>query len=59
MDEKPHQQFQAAADPVGEIDWAVAADKAYSNGPRHTVPEKADSQTAHLTATALTIRLRT
>ncbi|MFI2287436.1 hypothetical protein [Streptomyces niveus] len=36
MDEKPHQQFQAAADPVGEIDWAVAADKAYSNGPRHT-----------------------
>ncbi|TFI28987.1 hypothetical protein [Streptomyces sp. 4R-3d] len=35
VDEKPQQQGQAAADPVGEIDWAVAADSAYaySNGP--------------------------
>ncbi|MFD4701725.1 hypothetical protein [Streptomyces niveus] len=55
MDEKPHQQFLAAADPVGEIDWAVAADKAYGNGPRHPMPEKEDSQTARLTTAALTI----
>ncbi|MGW8569897.1 hypothetical protein [Streptomyces niveus] len=34
VDEKPQQQGQVAADPVGEIDWAVAADSAYSNGPR-------------------------
>ncbi|MFD6331209.1 hypothetical protein ACFWGI_16750 [Streptomyces niveus] len=34
MNEQPHQQFQAAADPVGEIDWAVAADKAYGSGAR-------------------------
>jgi hypothetical protein len=33
VDEKPHQQLQAAANPVGEIDWAVVADEAYGNGP--------------------------
>ncbi|MEV8286097.1 hypothetical protein [Streptomyces niveus] len=35
MNAKPQQQGQAAADPVGEIDRAVAADSAYaySNGP--------------------------